>query len=286
MMNLSQIKKLQMLMVSIRISAITIMDAVAIWRLFSTDTNNLALQENPENMEMGAFHFEGLRYLFGSAVFTLLWHYSIGSVVTPIRPQRSIFRVLVVGTGGMTMFFTLHCLLLAAVWAKPAQAGIMDMVNNNYLVYGNGWLILGLYPMLVAIAFPIICGNLRGNLLALFNIDLSQVEPKRQFKVKFAATLAAVLPPFIIGMITKKVQAVIEINAGFFGFLIQFVFPAVFVLQARKLHRIVFSPVSSKSEPGKQRPLSIPIATNLVAYMTILWGIFGIGLQTYMLNFM
>lgn len=286
MMTLSQLKKLQTLMVSIRISAIVIMDSVAIWRLFNNDTNTLALQDNPQNMEMGGVHFEGLRYLFGSAVFTLLWHYSISSVVTPIRPQRSIFRVLMQGTGGMTVFFTLHCLLLAAVWAKPAQAGVMDLVNNNYLVYGNGWLLLGLYPMLVAIAFPIICGNLRGNLLALFNIDLSQVEPERQFNVKLAATLAAVLPPFIIGMITNKVQAVIELNAGFFGFLIQFVFPAVFLLQARKLQSIVLTPVSSKSEPGTQKPLRFPIAINLVAYLAILWGIFGIGMQTYMMNFM
>merc|ERR1719150_1327471 len=138
------------------------------------------------------------------------------------------------GTGGMTLFFTLHCVLLTMVWAKPAQAGIMDLINENYLIYGNGWLVLGLYPMLVAIAFPIICGNLRGNLLALFNIDLSELEPKRQFKVKFVATLAAVLPPFMIGMLTNKVQVVIEMNAGLFGFLIQFVFPAVFLLQARK----------------------------------------------------
>merc|ERR1719460_460902 len=115
MMGLSRTKVLQMMMVTVRISAIALMDTVAIWRLFTTDVNSLRFA----NDGFAAAHFDGLKYLFGSSVFTLLWHYSIGSVVAPIRPQRSIFKVLTAGTGGMAVFFTLHCLLLAVVWAKP-----------------------------------------------------------------------------------------------------------------------------------------------------------------------
>lgn len=275
MMGLSGTKKLQMMMVTVRISAIVVMDAVAIWRLYSTDVNSFA------DSDFTDVDIEGLKYLFGSAVFTLLWHYSIGSVVAPVRPQSSIFKVLIAGTGGMTVFFTLHCLLLVVVWAKPAGPGIEALINQNYLVYGKEWLILGLYPMLVSIAFPIIAGNLRNNLLTVVNIDLKSLPPDRQFRVKLIGTLVAVLSPFAIGMATHDVQIIIAVNAGFNGFMIQFIFPAIFLLQARKLQRIVLSPENSLSDPGEKKPLRSSMAPDFMIYLLALWGVLGIGAQAY-----
>lgn len=182
--------------------------------------------------------FSGIPNLFGVCIYSFMCHHSLPSMVTPIRNKKGLFGLIVgdfalilgfyalLSFTGIFTFRTLNDLYTLNFLPDDCDSS-SSVTNVKFFEY-----FLALFPVFtLSTNFPIISVTLRNNLKTMF---YKEERPFSWFVDKIVFPIAAILPPFIVAVITNEVEVLVGITGSYAGSGIQYVIPAFLIYYARK----------------------------------------------------
>nr|XP_023028080.1 transmembrane protein 104 homolog [Leptinotarsa decemlineata] len=222
--NVQKTKYLQLFTISIRWCAFFIMVTAASIRLV-----NMGQQGHPEMMNL-----KEVPALAGSSVYSFMCHHSLPALIAPISDKNRIMRKV-------SYDFYLICAfyLLLALTGSFAFAVVDDLYSLNFTydddsnlfrkIIGFFLVAFPLFPM--STSFPIIAITLQSNLKNL--VLKPTVRPNLIVNHLVFPTLA-VVPPVVMALCTHNIKYLVEITGSYAGVMVQYVVPAILVIEARK----------------------------------------------------
>lgn len=210
--------------------------------------------------------FAGLPNLFGVCVYSFMCHHSLPSLITPIQNKKRLASVLgadyllilaFYAVLSFTGIFTFRSIQdLYTLNFQPNECGQQTVTNVKFIEY-----FLALFPVFtLSTNFPIIAITLRNNLQAMITC------PNFHFIItKIFVPLLAIIPPFIVAIITNKVDALVGITGSYAGAGIQYFIPALLVLMARR-------ELGELEESGNQQLHRSPFSHKAWVYIVLIWA--------------
>ncbi|KAL9642181.1 hypothetical protein ABK040_007184 [Willaertia magna] len=204
------------------------------------------IQGNGSVKNLTLFDITQFTGLFGTSIYSFMCHHSLPSIVSPILNKRGITKMF---AGDFLMVFTAYVLLcFVAVFAFGSQprescsqrihAGppcqIQSLLTLNFTTYDCPFIayFLALFPVFTLTSnYPLIAITLRNNIMVLF--ERVKIIADWKFSPYIFSAVAAI-PPILFGFVTQDLDFLVHATGGFAGLLIQFVFPTLLVLFARR----------------------------------------------------
>ena len=173
--NFQNTKYIQIVICAARFSVYTIMVVTTAVYFFQGDREND--NDRPKDFDTYYVNFSGISSLYGNIVFTFMTHHSLPGLLSPIRPERHIKRVLAYSLMFCCTAYIILCSFgMLAFWNAPITdkdrcgdnsepCRIMETYNLNFSSYHLKWIgyyIEG-YPLLMLMLFPLVAITLRNN---------------------------------------------------------------------------------------------------------------------------
>lgn len=231
--------------------------------------------------------------VFGNAVFLFGIHHYLPSMISPLEPQVKAPRVIA------TAFISCYVLLLCVcgtglvAWGGQDSAAcsshpgghfcrVQPLYNLNFVplnwLGGGIAIFITAYPAMAIASIPIAVITTRNTLARWLNIALPADNP---YALKNAAlTLAVLVPPNIVALITKDVQAVIAYVGGYAGLTVAVLCPLVLLVKSRRMLDL-----DDLDEQIKGRPLQSPFGNTCAYGLVIVWYVVALVLVTKKLFF-
>ncbi|XP_012276110.1 transmembrane protein 104 homolog isoform X2 [Orussus abietinus] len=214
----------------------------------------------------------GIPGLFGACVYSFMCHHSLPALIAPISNKSKINRFLALDYLTIAFFYLLLALTGAFAFEHledlytlqfgPRESGDCSKSNNFFIVTIEYF--LALFPVFtLSTNFPIIAITLRNNLQSLF-LDSDTTYNICLRKIIFP--VLAVLPPYLIAMVTKDLSILVGITGSYAGAGIQYLFPTFLVYYARrKTNKVIGLGVTNK--------FASPFKGNSWLLFVIFWSI-------------
>ncbi|XP_011639469.1 transmembrane protein 104 homolog isoform X1 [Pogonomyrmex barbatus] len=188
----------------------------------------------------------GIPSLFGACVYSFMCHHSLPALVAPITNKSKLNRFLALDYTLIALFYLL--LALTGIFAfdrlddlytldfGPRGSGDCSKSENIFMLLVEYF--LALFPVFtLSTNFPIIAITLRNNLQSLF---LKEDTSYNLCLQKLVFPVLAVIPPYLIAMITKDLSILVGITGSYAGAGIQYLIPTFLVYYARqKTNKII-----------------------------------------------
>ena len=173
--NFQNTKYIQIVICAARFSVYTIMVITTAVYFFQGDVDNN--NDHPKDFDKYYVNFSGISSLYGNIVFTFMTHHSLPGLLSPIRPERHIKKVLATSLMFCGAAYIILCSFgMLAFWNAPIldkdrcgdnsePCRIMETYNLNFSSYHLKWIgyyIEG-YPLLMLMLFPLVAITLRNN---------------------------------------------------------------------------------------------------------------------------
>ncbi|XP_018337345.1 PREDICTED: transmembrane protein 104 homolog isoform X1 [Trachymyrmex septentrionalis] len=195
----------------------------------------------------------GIPSLFGACVYSFMCHHSLPALVTPIADKSKLRQFLALDYTLIALFYLL--LALTGIFAfqrlddlytldfGPRGLGNCSKSDNIFMLLMEYF--LALFPVFtLSTSFPIIAITLRNNLQALF---LKEDTSYNLCLRKLVFPVLAVIPPYLIAIITKDLSILVGITGSYAGAGIQYLIPTFLVYYARqKTNKIIGLGVMNK----------------------------------------
>ncbi|XP_028045117.1 transmembrane protein 104 homolog isoform X2 [Monomorium pharaonis] len=182
----------------------------------------------------------GIPSLFGACVYSFMCHHSLPALVAPIVNKSKLSRFLAFDYTLIVLFYLL--LALTGIFAferlddlytldfGPRVLGDCSKSDNISMLLMEYF--LALFPVFtLSTSFPIIAITLRNNLQSLFLKEDTSYNLRLQ---KLVFPILAVVPPYLIAMITKDLSILVSITGSYAGAGIQYLIPTFLVYYARQ----------------------------------------------------
>ncbi|XP_039309843.1 transmembrane protein 104 homolog isoform X2 [Solenopsis invicta] len=182
----------------------------------------------------------GVPSLFGACVYSFMCHHSLPALVAPIANKSKLNRFLALDYTLIALFYLL--LALTGIFAferlddlytldfGPRGLGDCSKSDNIFMLLMEYF--LALFPVFtLSTSFPIIAITLRNNLQSLF---LKEDTSYNLCLRKLVFPVLAVIPPYLIAMITKDLSILVGITGSYAGAGIQYLIPTFLVYCARQ----------------------------------------------------
>ncbi|KYQ57143.1 hypothetical protein ALC60_03949 [Trachymyrmex zeteki] len=241
--NVQKTKHLQLLTSVMRWLAFTIMIVYAIKNLFV---------HGPRG-DPPIANLAGIPSLFGACVYSFMCHHSLPALIAPIANKSKLNQFLALDYTLIALFYLL--LALTGIFAferlddlytldfGPRGLGNCSKSDNIFMLLMEYF--LALFPVFtLSTSFPIIAITLRNNLQTLF---LKEDTSYNLCLRKLVFPVLAVIPPYLIAIITKDLSILIGITGSYAGAGIQYLIPTFLVYYARqKTNKIIGLGVMNK----------------------------------------
>ncbi|XP_012061431.1 PREDICTED: transmembrane protein 104 homolog [Atta cephalotes] len=241
--NVQKTKYLQLLTSVMRWLAFTIMIIYAIKNLFV---------HGPRG-DPPIANLAGIPSLFGACVYSFMCHHSLPALVTPIVNKSKLSQFLALDYTLIAFFYLL--LALTGIFAfqrlddlytldfGPRGLGNCSKSDNIFMLFMEYF--LALFPVFtLSTSFPIIAITLRNNLQTLF---LKEDTSYNLCFRKLVFPVLAIIPPYLIAIITKDLSILVGITGSYAGAGIQYLIPTFLVYYARqKTNKIIGLGVMNK----------------------------------------
>eukprot|EP01029_Cantina_marsupialis_P007347 TRINITY_DN181246_c0_g1_i1.p1 TRINITY_DN181246_c0_g1~~TRINITY_DN181246_c0_g1_i1.p1 ORF type:complete len:468 (-),score=108.41 TRINITY_DN181246_c0_g1_i1:242-1645(-) len=260
--NFQNTKPLQLVTIVVRFASFALMLYCAMYFIFDD-------KEGTNWEHIHKFEFSGLPWMTGNAIFSFMLHHSIPGLVSPIRPSRKIKPAIFVGYIIGVVLYIILCGSAMFAFGDIADpkcldhnseaCKIQDMYNLNFASFHLQWVakFLNVYPTMMVAIFPLIAITTRNNIAQLVGVDSSKLGEGGITKQQILFTFIATIPPIVVALCTKNVQAVSSITGGYAGLAIMFVIPAVMVTYARKYAKEHFGLDKHKFSSPFQSPIMV-----------------------------
>jgi len=187
--------------------------------------------------------------VFGNAVFLFGIHHYLPSMVSPLEPQKSAPSVIRRAFGSCFSLIILVCLTAMTAWGgEEAEkcskhlgghfCKVQPLYNLNFqpLDFAGGWLGLFIvaYPSMAISAIPIAAITTRNTMGQALGIPPAPADKPCTLS-NVLLTLAVLLPPFGVALVTRNVQAVIKYVGSYAGLTVAMLCPLVLVIKARDI---------------------------------------------------
>ncbi|KAG5309818.1 TM104 protein, partial [Acromyrmex insinuator] len=241
--NVQKTKYLQLLTSVMRWLAFTIMIVYAIKNLFVYGPRG----------DPPIANLAGIPSLFGACVYSFMCHHSLPALVTPIANKSKLSQFLALDYTLIALFYLL--LALTGIFAfhrlddlytldfGPRGLGNCSKSDNIFMLLMEYF--LALFPVFtLSTSFPIIAITLRNNLQTLF---LKEDTSYNLCLRKLVFPVLAIIPPYLIAIITKDLSILVGITGSYAGAGIQYLIPTFLVYYARqKTNKIIGLGVMNK----------------------------------------
>ncbi|XP_060521183.1 transmembrane protein 104 homolog [Cylas formicarius] len=222
--NVQKTKYLQMFTVSVRWIAFTIMLTLACVRLLK-----YGQQGHP-----GLINLVEVPALAGSSVYSFMCHHSLPGLIAPFSSKNRIMLKI-----SYDFFLICAFYLLLSLTGSFAFESLDVLYSLNFIQTGDSGTVMKivgfflaafpLFPM--STSFPIIAITLQANLTHLF---VNCIERRGFFVRRLLFPTLAVFPPIILALSTHNLKTLIEVTGSYAGVIVQYIVPAVLVINARK----------------------------------------------------
>lgn len=235
---------------------------------------------------------ENFMAVFGNAVFLFGIHHYIPGMIAPLEPQRMAPRVI--GTAFCICYglIVLVCATAMLAWggeshstcsSKPGGhfCTIQPIYNLNFApldwAHGTLGLFILTYPTMAIASMPIAAITSR-NTLGRW-LGLPAADPEKPYApTNVLLTLAVLVPPFSVALVTTDVQAVIQYVGGYSGLTVAILCPLILVIRFRRALKI------ERATDG-QRLLKSPFANRFGYFTVIVFFVLAFVLVTKKLFF-
>jgi len=207
------------------------------------------------------FRVQGLGVLYGTGIYAFMCHHSLPSIVLPIKNKKKLS--LLFGGDFLLIFSAYIVLCFSALLAfgnqtlakfpdkvRPGPAcQIQKLFTLNFTSYDHVIIggFLSLFPVFTLTTnYPLISITMRNNLQTLFE----PVALIRNFKYNpYLFSALSSIPPIIVALITDNLSFLVSLTGAIAGVFIQFIFPAILVLQSRRKMRALGAPPNPHTSP-------------------------------------
>ena len=261
-----------------------------------------------------AWRWHGTVNIISSAIFALMTHHSVSSIVQPIVPKASVNRVFLAASLATAGFYLVVSICAVLYYGDAVKA----VVSLNWSDYAGAvprreptwWshivrYLIVLFPVVdIVSAYPLTAVTLGNNLVLLASDEVKARYGHRRVLIFFR--ILAAFPPIIGGFFVRDLSKIIQFT-GLLGVMIAFIIPGLLQIKSRTAleamlaeKRAAESPQDSKSDLQAQAlisctrgvgrtPYGLPTGGNrfvysicafaLVALFAILAGIFIPGVR-------
>jgi len=272
--NLQKTKSFTQVIMVLRFIAIAIMLAVgsqkAAGRIFQ-EGGAVVLKQLP------MWESQNFMSVFGNAVFLFGIHHYLPSMISPLQPQIKAPRAIATAFLSCYVLILGVCATALVAWGGEIEpkcsdepgghfCSVQPLYNLNFapLPYLGGAIAIFLtsYPAMAIASIPIAAITTRNTMARWLGITLP--DPDKPFTFNnIVMTLAVLVPPNIVALITKNVQAVIKYVGGYAGLTVAILCPMVLLVKCRmSLH------LSCRDRFHENRPLKSPFG-NLCGYIFV-----------------
>lgn len=225
-------KYFQLATTTMRWSAFSIMIAMASLRLYHG--------QNADH-QPAMFTFHGLPALIGASVYSFMCHHSLPGLIAPFNDKQYVLKQLAMDYGLICTFY-----LLLSLTGVFAFRELNDLYTLNFVPSGDQTLslfmemllyFLGMFPIFtLSTSFPIVAITLQNNLKTLF-LDPLLMDQYGFVVKRLTFPTLAIAPPIAVALSTHDLGRLVEFTGSYAGTCIQYIIPAMLVLQARKYCR-------------------------------------------------
>mmetsp|Transcript_132720 Transcript_132720/g.343433 ORF Transcript_132720/g.343433 Transcript_132720/m.343433 type:complete len:540 (+) Transcript_132720:65-1684(+) len=273
--NLQKTKKFTQVIMMLRFIAIAIMLAVATWMAagrVAKEGSTAVLKTLP------MWHSENFMSVFGNAVFLFGIHHYLPSMISPLEPQTKAPCAIATAFLSCYVLIVGVCATALVAWGGETQptcsdkpgghfCSVQPLYNLNFAplpgLGGAVAIFLTSYPAMAIASIPIAAITTRNTMARWLGITLP--DPDKPFTFNnVVMTLAVLMPPSIVALITKNVQAVIKYVGGYAGLTVAILCPLLLVIKCREALRL-----STTDRLHEQRPLKSPFG-NLGGYIFVI----------------
>jgi len=239
---------------------------------------------------------ENFMAVFGNAVFLFGIHHYLPSMISPLEPQRLAPRVIITAFLSCYLVILVVCVTANIAWGGETHSQcsvdlgghfckVQTLYNLNFAplpwLGGSLAIFITAYPSMAIASIPIAAITTRNTMARWLGIVLPG--PDNPFTpTNVFMTLAVLMPPSMIALITKDVQAVIQYVGGYAGLAVAIMCPLVLLVRLRHLLKL---DTPKEKERRTDRPLKSPFGNRYGYAFVVLFYLVALSLVTKKLFF-
>lgn len=228
-------QKIQELVAGVRIFIITLILVATVYIL--KDIKNLNFKDHT------FYAFENTNKVYSNVIFAVLMHHCLPSVISPVRPEaemRKVVRIVNLVSGAVLMLICCLAWVTFGGFSNKCtdssyfcQINVLYNLNLVHVPILGG--IINFYLILNLPGVAVMVITLRNNLMQMLRIRKSSSSNTRQSAKNAFFSLCVIIPTLIIAIQFKNyLKDIINITGGLTGIIIMLVIPSLFVISARK----------------------------------------------------
>lgn len=230
--------------------------------------------------ELKLFDITKVPDLYGVTVYSFMCHHSLPGIVTPISNKNKVNVMF--GFDFVLIFIAYNMMCFSAVFAYggPNSDNPINQLYTlnfaNFAVKGIA-IYLALFPVFtLTTSFPLIAITLRNNLQNMISSFDRFKKYDGRFWYRSVFALVAVLPPIGVAFGYSNIQGLVGFTGSFAGLGIQFIFPCLLALFARRK-------LTNKLGKDHVNPHKSPFSHTLWIIILLIWSAFSLGMNIFKL---
>lgn len=220
----------------------------------------------------------GFVAVFGNSVFLCGIHHYLPSMISPLKEQTQAPKVIITAFSSCYLLIVSICATALVAWGEETWSKcssrpgghycqIQPLYNLNFaplsLAGGSVALFLLAYPAMAIASIPIAAITTRNTMGQWLQVKPPDPEAGVSLCSKTGClTLAVLVPPFTVALITTDVQAVIQYVGGYAGLSVSFLCPMILLIRCRQILHL------EKVNDSTKRPLKSRFA-NTAGYTVV-----------------
>lgn len=265
--NLQNTKKFTVVIMWCRFLAITILLIVGVYKSIERFRH-----ENLKEimLDVPLWKPRGFVAVFGNSVFLCGIHHYLPSMISPLEQQTQAPSVIRTAFSSCYLLILAICGTALIAWGNQSWSTCSSMPGGHYcriqplynlnfapLSLGGGAVALFLlaYPAMAIASIPIAAITTRNTMGQWLGIKAADPEAPYTFS-NIGLTMAVLVPPFTVALITTNVQAVIQYVGGYAGLSVSFLCPMILLIRCREI-------LNLRRDNDVARPLKSPFANRM-----------------------